>query len=112
VHWVTCKPEHGFGGRRDPLIVNARDLKNYSSEDAPKMPLPEGSRQLLQPFTRYAKAHPNTAFVSYSRADGSFELGTEFTDMTDAQRQLLARYILQRQQQQRRQQLEQGDPAS
>jgi methyl-accepting chemotaxis protein len=72
VHWVTCKPEHGFGGRRDPLIVNARDLKNYSSEDAPKMPLPEGSRQLLQPFTRYAKAHPNTAFVSYSRADGSF----------------------------------------
>lgn len=32
--------------------------------------------------------------------------------MTDAQRQLLARYILQRQQQQRRQQLEQNSPAS
>lgn len=46
------------------------------------------------------------------RADGSFEVGTEFTDMTDAQRQLLARYILQRQQQQRRQALEQQDPAS
>ena len=46
------------------------------------------------------------------RPDGSFELGTEFIDMTDAQRQLLARYILQRQQQQRRQQLEQNDPAS
>ncbi|MNE86567.1 PilZ domain protein [compost metagenome] len=46
-----------------------------------------------------------------ARPDGNFEVGTEFTDMTDAQRQLLARYILQRQQQQRRQQLEQTDPA-
>lgn len=46
------------------------------------------------------------------RPDGDFEVGTEFTDMTDAQRQLLARYILQRQQQQRRQQLEQDGPAS
>ncbi|WP_085674797.1 MULTISPECIES: PilZ domain-containing protein [unclassified Pseudomonas] len=46
------------------------------------------------------------------RPDGDFEVGTEFTDMTDAQRQLLARHILQRQQQQRRQQLEQDGPAS
>ncbi|MFV3405882.1 PilZ domain-containing protein [Pseudomonas sp. NY15463] len=46
-----------------------------------------------------------------ARADGRFEVGTEFIDMTDAQRQLLARYILQRQQQQRRQALEQNDPA-
>jgi hypothetical protein len=46
------------------------------------------------------------------RPEGGFEVGTEFTDMTDAQRQLLARYILQRQQQQRRQQLEQNYPAS
>lgn len=47
-----------------------------------------------------------------ARADGRFEVGAEFTEMTDAQRQLLARYILQRQQQQRRQQLENDDPAS
>ncbi|MFJ4456693.1 PilZ domain-containing protein [Pseudomonas sp. NPDC089392] len=46
------------------------------------------------------------------RPDGTHEIVTEFTDMTDAQRQLLARYILQRQQQQRRQQLELNDPAS
>ncbi|WP_342651109.1 PilZ domain-containing protein [Pseudomonas sp. REB1044] len=44
------------------------------------------------------------------QADGQFEVGTEFTDMSDAERQLLARYILQRQQQQRRQQLERQDP--
>lgn len=46
------------------------------------------------------------------RPDGLYEVGTEFIDMTDAQRQLLARYILQRQQQQRRQALEQNAPAS
>ncbi|MDD0973454.1 PilZ domain-containing protein [Pseudomonas fontis] len=46
------------------------------------------------------------------RADGDYEVGTEFVDMTDAQRQLLARYILQRQAQQRRQALEQNDPAA
>ncbi|MBJ9975318.1 PilZ domain-containing protein [Pseudomonas sp. S75] len=46
------------------------------------------------------------------RPDGTFEIGAEFVDMTDAERQLLARYILQRQQQQRREQLERQDPAS
>ena len=44
------------------------------------------------------------------KADGQYEIGTEFVDMSDAQRQLLARHILQRQQQQRRQALEQTDP--
>ncbi|MHC6224880.1 PilZ domain-containing protein [Pseudomonas sp. X10] len=46
------------------------------------------------------------------RPDGEYEVGTEFIDMSDAQRQLLARHILQRQQQQRRQALEQNTPAS
>ncbi len=57
----------------DPLIVNAKDLKIYSSENAPATPLPEGNRLLLEHFTRYAKAHPTTAFVSYGRNDdGSY----------------------------------------
>ena len=57
----------------DPMIVNARDLKVYIGEDAPNTPLPEGSRQLLDRFTRYAKAHPTTAFVSFARnEDGSY----------------------------------------
>ncbi|MBF8660721.1 PilZ domain-containing protein [Pseudomonas putida] len=46
-----------------------------------------------------------------ARSQGGFEVGIEFIDMVDAQRQLLARYILQRQQQQRRQQLEQNAPS-
>ena len=57
----------------DPLIVNARDLKVYTGDNAPNTPLPDGSRLLLEHFTRYAKAHPNTAFVSFARNDdGSY----------------------------------------
>ncbi|AMB87852.1 pilus assembly protein PilZ [Pseudomonas agarici] len=41
---------------------------------------------------------------------GTFEIGTEFQALTDAQRQLLARYILQKQAQQRRLAREQNDP--
>ncbi|MBC2657226.1 PilZ domain-containing protein [Pseudomonas sp. MSSRFD41] len=43
---------------------------------------------------------------------GTFEIGTEFEALTDSQRQLLARYILQKQAQQRRQAREQNDPAA
>lgn len=38
-----------------------------------------------------------------AREDGQFDIGTEFEALTDAQRQLLARHILQKQAQQRRQ---------
>ncbi|WP_426142658.1 PilZ domain-containing protein [Pseudomonas sp. DWP3-1-2] len=43
-------------------------------------------------------------------ADGQFDIGTEFVELPDSQRQLLARYILQRQAQQRRQALEKQAP--
>jgi hypothetical protein len=42
--------------------------------------------------------------------DGRFVIGTEFVNLPDAQRQLLARHVLQRQAQQRRQALEQSEP--
>lgn len=42
--------------------------------------------------------------------DGQFEIGTEFINLPDSQRQLLARYILQRQAALRRQALEQEKP--
>ncbi|GLX88396.1 PilZ domain-containing protein [Pseudomonas weihenstephanensis] len=41
--------------------------------------------------------------------DGHYEIGTEFEAITDAQRQLLARYILQKQAQARRLALEQNE---
>ncbi|WP_459206094.1 PilZ domain-containing protein [Pseudomonas sp. MLB6B] len=62
--------------------------------------LPRGHGLLLR--GRISRCEPNV--------DGGYALGTEFTDLTDAERQLLARHILQHQQQQRRQALEQQDP--
>ncbi|MDZ5602363.1 PilZ domain-containing protein [Pseudomonas sp. RP23018S] len=62
--------------------------------------LPRGHALLLRGRITHCQA----------QADGRYALGTEFTDLTDAERQLLARHILQRQQQQRRQALEQNDP--
>ncbi|MNO82714.1 PilZ domain protein [compost metagenome] len=46
------------------------------------------------------------------RPDGRFEVGTQFEDISDAQRQLLARYILQKQAQQRRSARELGTLAN
>lgn len=43
---------------------------------------------------------------------GQFEIGSEFVDISDAQRQLLARYILQKQQLERRIAREQADPSA
>ncbi|MHA6493750.1 PilZ domain-containing protein [Pseudomonas borbori] len=48
----------------------------------------------------------------HSRADKQFEIGTEFEALTDAQRQLLARHILQRQALERRLAREQESPQS
>ncbi|WP_109512401.1 PilZ domain-containing protein [Pseudomonas ovata] len=45
-----------------------------------------------------------------TREDGDYEIDTEFVELPDAQRQLLARHVLQRQAQQRRQALEQAEP--
>ena len=44
-------------------------------------------------------------------ADEQFEIGTEFEALTDAQRQLLARHILQKQALERRQAREQPTPS-
>ncbi|NBA93782.1 PilZ domain-containing protein [Pseudomonas sp. R5(2019)] len=46
------------------------------------------------------------------KEDGLFDIGTEFEAPSDAQRQLLARYILQKQAQQRRQAREQSEPGA
>lgn len=44
------------------------------------------------------------------RTDGGFDVGTDFIDLPDTQRQLLARHILQRQAQARREALEKEKP--
>ena len=62
--------------------------------------LPRGHGLLLQGRITHCEA----------RSDGHYELGAEFTDLSDAQRQLLARHILQHQQLQRRQQRDRQSP--
>ncbi len=49
---------------KDPRIVAAKDLKNYSGADAAQIPLPENNKQLLDIFDRFAKSHPTTAYLS------------------------------------------------
>ncbi|QEI07486.1 methyl-accepting chemotaxis protein [Pigmentiphaga aceris] len=55
-----------------PEIVAAPTLKNYSSEDAASIPLPETNKTLETIFERFAKSHPTTAYLSYGRVDGGY----------------------------------------
>jgi len=57
---------------KDPRIVAAKDLKNYSGADAAQIPLPENNKQLLEIFDRFAKSHPTTAYLSLGLADGGY----------------------------------------
>ena len=55
-----------------PPLVAAPQLKNYSSADADRLPLPEANRELEDLFDLFAKAHPTTAYLSYGRVDGGY----------------------------------------
>ncbi|SFG94018.1 methyl-accepting chemotaxis protein [Pseudomonas sp. NFACC45] len=57
---------------KDPRIVAAKDLKNYSGADAAQIPLPENNKQLLDIFDRFAQSHPTTAYLSLGLADGGY----------------------------------------
>ncbi|MDU9023466.1 methyl-accepting chemotaxis protein [Pseudomonas corrugata] len=57
---------------KDPRIVAAKDLKNYTGADAAQTPLPEINKQLLDIFDRFAKSHPTTAYLSVGLADGGY----------------------------------------
>ncbi|MBA1378079.1 methyl-accepting chemotaxis protein [Pseudomonas brassicacearum subsp. neoaurantiaca] len=57
---------------KDPRIVAAKDLKNYSSADAAQIPLTENNKQLLAIFDQFAKSHPTTAYLSLGLADGGY----------------------------------------
>ena len=57
---------------KDPRIVSARDLKNYSGADAPQIPLTENNRAFLNIFDGFAKSHPSTAYLSVGLSDGGY----------------------------------------
>nr|WP_314483829.1 PilZ domain-containing protein [uncultured Pseudomonas sp.] len=99
----------GEVGQPQPVVVSEGGLECSQPE-----PFAPGSRVKVQ-MVLMPRAHGLLLRGKITHCDprpeGGFEVGIEFIDMVDAQRQLLARYILQRQQQLRRQQLEQNDPA-
>jgi len=57
---------------KDPRILSAKGLKNYSSADAAQLPFPEINQQLLEIFERFAKSHPTTAYLSVGLSNGSY----------------------------------------
>ncbi|SEE01002.1 methyl-accepting chemotaxis protein [Pseudomonas coleopterorum] len=57
---------------KDPRIVAARDLKNYTGADAAQVPLTESNRRLLDIFDGFAKTHPSTAYLSLGLSDGGY----------------------------------------
>nr|WP_188985769.1 methyl-accepting chemotaxis protein [Pseudomonas matsuisoli] len=57
-----------------PEIEQAQNLKDYTSADAANTPLPPGNQQLLEFFDRFAKTHPNTAYLSVGRPDGTYAI--------------------------------------
>lgn len=57
---------------KDPRIVTASRLKNYSSAEAAQIPFPEINQQLLGIFERFAQSHPATAYLSLGLKDGGY----------------------------------------
>ena len=57
---------------KDPRVIAARDLKDYSGADAPQLPLTETNERLLEIFEGFAKTHPSTAYLSLGLSDGGY----------------------------------------
>lgn len=57
---------------RDPRIVAVKDLKNYTSADAAKIPLTDSNVRMLEIFDGFAKTHPTTAYLSVGLSDGGY----------------------------------------
>ncbi|WP_028632484.1 PilZ domain-containing protein [Pseudomonas parafulva] len=107
---VVAQTLLGEVGQPQPVVISEGGIECVQAT-----PVPPGTRVKVK-LVLMPRAHGLLLRGKVTHCDprsqGGFDIGTEFTDMTDAQRQLLARYILQRQQQQRREQLEHNDPAS
>jgi c-di-GMP-binding flagellar brake protein YcgR len=75
-------------------LSQARPMRPGTALSIKMALMPQALGLLLRAQVVHCSEQPN--------AEGLFEVGTEFVALADAQRQLLARYILQRQQQERR----------
>ena len=57
---------------KEPSILALDNLKNYQGADAAQQPQTETGQQALSYFTRFAKTHPTTAYLSVGLADGGY----------------------------------------
>ncbi len=57
---------------KDPRIFSTKELKDYSTANAPQIPLTEGNQRLLSIFQGFAESHPSTAYLSLGLADGGY----------------------------------------
>ncbi|MDR6679070.1 methyl-accepting chemotaxis protein [Pseudomonas psychrotolerans] len=57
---------------QDPAIAGLSGLKHYTAADAASLPQPEVGQRTLEFFTRFAKSHPTTAYLSVGLADGGY----------------------------------------
>ncbi|UZE25668.1 methyl-accepting chemotaxis protein [Pseudomonas sp. B21-056] len=68
---------------KDPRIIAAKGLKNYSGADAATIPLPEINQQLLAIFDGFAKTHPTTAYLSVAQTDGGYASWPDDTKLSN-----------------------------
>ncbi|WP_426119795.1 PilZ domain-containing protein [Pseudomonas sp. DSP3-2-2] len=94
-------------GAPQPVIISEGGVQ-FSSPQAYPVDAQLSIKMVLMPQASALMLHAKVTHCD-ALAGGEFDVGTEFIELPDSQRQLLARYILQRQAQQRRQALEQQE---
>jgi len=66
-----------------PQVTNITDLKNFTSADATKQPLPVSNQMVLKLFTDFANSHPTTAFLSKGQEDGGYATWPDTPDLAN-----------------------------
>ena len=107
---VVAQTILGHIGEPRPVVLSEGGLEFFQEQPLPVDTLLSAKMALMpQALGLLLRARVVTCIP---RQEGGFHIGSEFVGISDAQRQLLARYILQKQQQQRRLAREQEQDAA
>lgn len=101
---VVAQTTLGRLGAPQPVIISEGGVQ-FHSETSFDVDAQLSIKMVLMPQASALMLHAKVTHCD-ALADGQYEIGTEFIHLPDSQRQLLARYILQRQAAIRRQALE------
>ncbi|KFE53557.1 PilZ domain-containing protein [Pseudomonas syringae] len=105
---VVAQTALGKLGAPQPVIISEGGVQFNSAQSYP-LDAQLSIKMVLMPQASALMLHAKVIHCD-ALAGGQFEVGTEFINLPDSQRQLLARYILQRQAAIRRQALEAKAP--